>query len=382
MFWLAACGYQGQGTLAKDFSLAGFAAQPGAVVRASLPGVRMPTGAIEHVPALIVQGNDPQGPTGWISTGVHGDEHTGLIVLHELIRGDLAQRLRGTLVLALAVTPSGFNMKKRVPFTTQTDPNRLFPDPARESSATVIGAQEAAFRELYDQILSTEPAFLIDLHNAWVGTIPFALRDPVFYRRGAGGRSRRDAQRLQDETGRLLSAFGFSTINEFAASTYITRGLHRSLSGAVLNGGGIPSFTVELGSWMHVDPGVVQAACAGLRNVLRSLGMLNGEPEPVTGIPTPQPGYPVRRVMYPVAPASGVVHWLARAGDLVSKGQPLARMVDIYGQGIGEEDGLLRSDHEGFVIGWVHGVLRFQGESLMSLAVRDEGEMVLPYPIA
>jgi predicted deacylase len=73
----------------------------------------------------------------------------------------------------------------------------------------------------------------------------------------------------------------------------------------VLNGAQIPAATIELGSWMHIDPYVVRACTCGLRNVMRWLGMLPGDPDPIEGIRVLKPAYPVRRHIFPYAPMTG-----------------------------------------------------------------------------
>ncbi len=33
-----------------------------------------------------------------------------------------------------------------------------------------------------------------------------------------------------------------------------------------------------------------------------------------------------------------------------------------------------------YVLGWASGVIYYQGQIIMTLAIRDDGEMVVPYP--
>jgi predicted deacylase len=177
----------------------------------------------------------------------------------------------------------------------------------------------------------------------------------------------------------MLDAFGFTVINEFYANSYVTKNLHRSVSGAVLNGLGIPAATVELGSWLHIDPHIVDAALNGIRNTLRWANMLGGDPEPIDGIPLIDVGFPVRRHYGPHAPAACVVHHLVRVGQFIEPGMPLVRLTDLHGQTIGSDEGLILSEWHGFVIAWQHGVIRYQGEPIMVLAIKDDGDLVVGY---
>ncbi len=345
-----------------------------------------PTGSTDRFPVMIGQGKH-DGPVMWVTASIHGGEHTGLIAAQRFLSESLLKRLRGTVVVVPTLNPAGLRTKQRSPYYYSGDPNRLFPEPPRhnhhdeEAAAAVPSQLEQAYRALYDAIGGSGAVALLDLHNAQIGSLPVVFRDPVFYFKGRGrGRNRQQAAELQQRVGGMLAALGFTVVNEFAADSYVSRNLHRSVSGSVLNGLGIPSATIELGSWMHVDSGVVEACLAGLHNVLRWADMLDGEVEPISGIPVIEPGYPVRRHQYPSAPHAGISQHLVKPGDFVSAGQPLVRMTDIFGQAIGPDDGLLRSEFDGYVIALQNGVVRYQGEAIMVLAIRDSSDLVVAYP--
>jgi predicted deacylase len=362
-------------------------AKPGEITYGWFDAVSHPTGEMDRFPVIIAQGVQADGPVMWITSGIHGDEHTGPVVISHLITPELVASLRGTLIAIPALNPAGLRVKQRSPYyLPDSDPNRLFPKLDRKPPDKADPDEgppsdlELAYQRLYDAILASQPVCLIDLHNAWYGSIPFVFRDVVFYHKARSkGITRPQAQALLARMNEMLDAFGFTIINEFAAESYLTKNLHRSVSGAVLNAGGIPAVTVELGSHLHIDSGIVEACCAGLRNVMRWAGLLSGEHEPVEGIPVIQPGYPVRRHVHPYAPQAGFVHFLARAGEMVQKGQPLARLTDVFGRPVGNDNGLLRSEYDGFVIGWYHGIVRYQGEAVMCLAIRDESDLLVPY---
>jgi len=367
------------------FAIGDTTSKPGEIAYGWFDAVALPTGNVDRLPIIIAQGKDADGPVFWITTGIHGGEHTGPIVIQRFITQQLVKTLRGTLIAIPALNPAGMRIKQRSPYYLEDDPNRLFPRPGIERSKKEEkpkSSLEIAYQHLYDAIKATKPIGLIDLHNAWYGSIPFIFRDPVLYHKRERRRpTRQQAQVLQDKTGKMIDAVGFTVVNEFSADSYISKNLHRSVSGSILNKAGIPAITIELGSWMHVDEGIVEACMAGLRNALRWAGMLpDGQYEAISGIPIVRPPYPVRRQISPYAPQAGIVHHLVRPGQTIKKGQPLVRMTNIFGQPLGEDDGLLRSKYEGFVLGWFHGIVRYQGEPIMGLAIRDESSLLVPYP--
>ncbi len=364
-------------------------ARPGEIVTGWFDAVSLPTGGMDQFPIMIAQGKQADGPVMWVTSGIHGGEHTGVVTIHQLMTEQLVASLRGTVIAVPALSPGGLRTKQRLPYYLQTDPNRLWPRPDRRARDVELPSPaekprhelELAYQRLYEAIVETQPACLFDLHNAWFGSIPFAFRDPVFYRKSRGpGIKRRAAERLQARVGEMLDAFGFTVINEFVADDYVTRSLHRSVSGSLLNGAQIPSATIELGSWMHVDPHVVFACVCGLKNVMHWLNMLPGEPERIEGIRVMNLGYPVRRHVSPYAPKTGIAHHLLRPGDLVREGDPLVRLTDIFGKPLLEDDGLIRSEYNGFVMAWHHGVVHYQGDPIMDLAIRDDNHLIVPYP--
>lgn len=357
--------------------------RPGEIVTGWLDGVELPTGGHDRFPVIIAQGRE-DGPIFWVTASIHGGEHTGIIAAQRLATPELVDELHGTLVVMPTLNPAGLRTKERVSYYHTTDPNRLFPEPnGREPGLhdELLLGLEAAYRRVYQSIALSRANYLLDLHSAQIGSLPMVFRDPVFYHRRFGqGMTRSQAQDLQTHLGRMLDAFGFPIINEFAADSYVSKRLHRSVSGSVLNGLGIPAATVELGSWMYVEAHIVEACLAGLRNTLRWAGLLPGDPEPIEGIPQLDSTHPLRRCIHPQATQAGIVHHLVRPGEPIEVGQPLARLTDIFGQPVGPDDGLLYSEHEGYVIAWQHGVVRYAGEPIMVIAIPDPGEMVLAYP--
>ncbi|MBN1284403.1 MAG: succinylglutamate desuccinylase/aspartoacylase family protein [Anaerolineae bacterium] len=348
---------------------------PGRLSYGKFEAVRLPSGGDDHFPVVIAQGRE-DGPTLWITANIHGNEVTGLAALHKLLDDELAARLRGALVAVPTLNPSGLVERSRsAHYLGGDDPNRLFPARVQNPETKLPSALQAAYARLFEVMKSTAD-YLIDLHCMGVQSIPIALRDPVYYtdksEKGAAGR-------LFETVNAMQEAFGLSIINEFGGGEYLRQDLHRSVSGAMLNCAYIPAFTVELGGYPSVEPAARDAAVAGLRNVMRWAGMLDGAPEPVTGIKRIDPGYPVRRARHPNVPCGCIVHYLVEVGDRVEPGQPVAELRDIYGRPVGE-GGLLRSDYDGFVVAFHRGVVYYENETVITMAVRDDGEMVLPYP--
>src|SRR5450432_1491315 len=237
-------------------------AEPGKLVFGALDAVELPSGSGDPFPIIIAQG-PADGPVLWLTASIHGNEYTGVSVIHQLLTAELAARLRGTVIAVPTLNPAGLRSAQRSPYYLNgQDPNRLFPAFSKRPAVapdSPPSALEEAYSNLFDYIHSSAN-YLIDLHNYSIGALSFALRDPIYFR---NGRDRAAAQELQKVTSDMLVAFGHSIINEYASVDYIKMNLHRSTSGAALNTARIPSFTAELGGYMTVDQAIVKAAVSG-----------------------------------------------------------------------------------------------------------------------
>ncbi|MGW8250427.1 MAG: succinylglutamate desuccinylase/aspartoacylase family protein [Anaerolineales bacterium] len=364
----------------KMYTIGSTQSSPGSLQYGRWEAFQHPTGQAEFLPVVIAQGKQ-DGPCLWLTAGIHGPEHTGPLVLHELLTEELVERMRGTIVAIPALNPVGLRTAQRQPHPDDKDPNRLWPDgkpekpydPDKEPPTPL----EVAYKALFDTMLESAD-FLIDYHNAWIASISFSFQDRVLYKADGDGQAKKAAQELLDRQTGMLRAYGHTIICEMPTKKLIDEELHRSTSAALSYLGGKPAFTVELGGGQMPDPAIVRASAAGTRNVMRWAGMLDGELEAIEGIQVIDPGYPVRRLSTPRMQQAGVVMHLVQSGEMVEKGQPVAEVRDIWGRPIG--DGVLHSEYDGFVLGRSHGIMFYPGQAVMTMAVPLDGDMVEPYP--
>jgi predicted deacylase len=366
----------------ERISLGTASAQPGSIQYGRWDFVSHPTGSSEFLPVIIASGRD-EGPCLWLTAGIHGTEHSGPSVLYRLLTQDLVETLSGTIVAIPALSPVGLRTEKYVPYHVPKNPNRLWPDgkptsaqPKPEKAAQ--SSVELAYARLFERIKESAN-FLIDYHNYSEGSIPFAFRDRVLFRHSADEASARaEAEQLSERMDGMLQAFGHTIVNEFPAEHYIEEDLHRSTSGATLLLARVPAITVELGTGLVPEERITTAAVAGTRNVLRWAGMLSGEMEPISGIPVVDPGFPARRTSTVRTQTPCVVLSSLDAGAVFQKGDVLAELGDIWGRPL--PDGLVRADHDGFVVGRQPGILHYPGATILRVAIRDDAPLTGAYP--
>ena len=243
----------------------------------------LPTGGAEKLPVAVVQGR-ADGPCVWLVANIHGGEVTGTAVLHSLLQELSPSAVAGTLVVLPTLNPGGMRAGSRTAPYDGRDPNRSFPGRRMQ-------AGEEYFPSVYEQVaarifevMRESADCLVDLHNALLRSMPYAIRDRVLYR---GERERGDAEGLLTRQAGMVAPFGALVVNEDLPVAYVSKELHRSTAGAALNEARIPAFTAELGGTGYVDPTGYEAGLRGMRSVLRWAGALRDGGELLAPPPAP-----------------------------------------------------------------------------------------------
>jgi predicted deacylase len=339
-------------------------------------------GTPERLPVVIARGRR-DGPCLWVTANIHGDEYVGLLAIQRAVTRDLAGRLgelRGTVVAIPTLNPAGLRVGRRQAYyDPATDPNRTFPDAHPDAADEGDDDPPSPYEQasaVYFDLLHQSATYLIDLHAMDIQATPFTLRDRVLYQ---DEERRAEAERLAATLDGLARAFGIPVVNEYGAKKYLKQRLHRSTAGAALHVAGIPAITPELGMGGDVDPLALRAGIAGVHNALVWAEMLPDDPIMIDWIPQPDLGYPVTRLPHPRVPEPGMVHALVRPGEIVRAGQPVAELTDIWGRPLGE-DGLIHTEHEGWVLSLRSGAQGYRHRPLMDLAIRDDEPLVQPWP--
>jgi predicted deacylase/nitrite reductase/ring-hydroxylating ferredoxin subunit len=191
----------------------------------------------------------------------------------------------------------------------------------------------------------------IDVHTAG-NCIPYILLDPV-----------KDAA-LSQATDALARATGITTIGEFTSERYESTGLAASLPPAV-HAARKPAFTLELAGSGGVAWEQAEAGAIGLRNAIRHMGIVDDAREAIHGVPVHATDGHRRRAVF--AERGGIVEFVVRPGDDVTRGQRLGRVRDVWGRVVEE----IVSPVDGFVIGLVTQGATWTGGYVAELATRD-----------
>jgi hypothetical protein len=347
-------------------------AAAGDLDRGYLTVTDLPTGSPERVPTAVANGAN-EGPTLWITGGVHGDEATGIAVAQDAMDVLDPAALSGAVVCVPTLNPAGLRRNRRSSYYHDDDPNRGFPDPESDRYEPPA-LQELIDGRIYDAFADDADA-LLDLHTAGVGSMPFAIRDRVLY---GERRDREAATSIAADLDDLAVATNLPVVNEYGAEEYTGKRLQRSTAGAALNAAGIPALTLELGSHSVVEELGRRAGLAAVLNVAVDLGLLDAFPGGV-GVgpdepPTAPIDHPVRRHLGPRTDDPGICRHRVSAGDVVEAGEAVADIVSPTG----ERRDVVESDADGYVLGRREGIAVYENDPVASVAARDDGDLVVP----
>lgn len=290
----------------------GVTARTATRVTARVPVGSYADGSPVELPVAVIRGRRP-GPTLYIQGGLHGDELTGIEICRRALAELDPDQLSGTVVSVPLANPPAHRSRTRGAVSEERGPidaNRVFP-----------GAEGGLLTErivhiLFDEFVS-HADLALDLHSALDGCniAPFVYIDPD-----------------DDSSGTLLQreaaarAFGTPYLYYKGRGQKLgTSDMSRSLR-AQADAAGIPSFSAEMGESRQVTARLVPLGVRGVQNLLRHLDIADGQPE------LPETQRVFRTITLVHAAQAGALRWQVDMEDDVKKDQPIAEVIDVFGQ--------------------------------------------------
>ncbi|MBO6782844.1 MAG: succinylglutamate desuccinylase/aspartoacylase family protein [Alphaproteobacteria bacterium] len=281
------------------------------------------------LPVQVIHGRR-EGPVGFVSAAVHGDEIIGVEIIRRLARVAALRRLSGTLLLVPIVNTFGFISHSRY-LPDRRDLNRSFP-----GSETGSLASQLAHRFLNDVVARCD--FGIDLHSAAVNreNLPQIRVNP-------------DDARSMD----LAKVFG--------APVIIKSPLRDGSLRSAAHKREVPVLVYEAGEGLRFDEFSIRVGVKGVLRVLQYSGMTASRSIKAAAIESPV----ARKSSWMRAPAGGILRALRKSGDTVKKGEVLGIISDPFG----EEETEVAAATGGLVIGRTNLPVVNQGDALFHVAI-------------
>ncbi|MGI9394589.1 MAG: succinylglutamate desuccinylase/aspartoacylase family protein [Boseongicola sp.] len=292
------------------------------------------------IPVISLNGGD--GPILLLIGGTHGDEFEGPSAIMRLVNNLDPAEMRGQVIAIPALNASALMSSSRVSPLDGANLNRAFPGEATGDPTTMV----AHFLE--SEILPRCDA-AVDLHSGGKASFfqPCALPTNT--------NDRALAAKNMD----LAQAFGLPLIWRLGAHND-----NRTVNSAA-DRAGVPMIATELGGGGDVDPTITDQAEAGVINVMRHLGMIDGDV-------IPAPNQRVVEVADPqdslYAKGAGLFDRAVQAGQDVKSGE-FAGLFHYIGEPERKSDRLTLSS-DGMILAHTNRGVVSRGE-LLALVVRD-----------
>jgi predicted deacylase len=269
---------------------------------------------LEH-PAYEARG-DADGPHVALIGGVHGCEYSSIAAVNRFMTELDTRELAGSITAVPIVSMESF--RQRSPFVVPADGknlNRSFPG-SHDGTYT-----DRLARSIFEQVI--EPAdVLLDLHG---GDMVEALEPFAIY----------DASPHEERTHAIALAFGLPYV---VRQELDESGLGGMTSSAAARAG-IPGVIAEAGGCGQLEEAATALLVEGVRNVLRRLEMLPGEPSP------PRSRL-VGKFVWLRASQDGWWQPVVAAGDEIAEGQLVGTLRNLYGDVLEE----LHAPRDGVVL--------------------------------
>lgn len=258
-------------------------------------GMSMPI----YVPVLIAVGKRP-GPVLGLTAAIHGNELNGIPVIQRLFKELKLDDLRGTII-GVPVTNVPAYLRRTRRFLDGVDINHIMPG---DEKGNVSGVY--AYR-LVDRIIR-HFNYLVDLHTASFGRVN------SYYIR---------ADMKQEVTRQMALLQNPQIILHNPPSDGTLRGAANAM--------GIPAITVEVGNPNTFQRGMIREGLTGLHNLLHYFEMVS------TAIDVPEQEPVIcHSSKWLYTDDGGLLTVLPMVNTMVKKGEPIARLHNIFGDVVRE----------------------------------------------
>lgn len=321
----------------SSIELAGVSVAPGERAQVELSLGRQVTGAALALPVIVVNGAQP-GPTAWVTAAIHGDEINGVEIIRRVVDTIDPDAMSGTLLALPVVNVPGFMTGSRY-LPDRRDLNRSFPGSTRGSLASRIA--HLVMTEIVD---GSDVG--IDLHT--------------------GSDHRTNLPQLRGDlddrrTKEMADAFGAPVL--IHASTR-----DGSLRQAAAERG-CPVLLYEAGEAWRFDEDSIRIGVAGVLRVLAHTGVI------VDDIDVPEQGpAPMisRGSRWARARRSGIAQLWVEPGAMVTRGQPIGRIHDAFGDPLSD----IKANETGLVVGATLDPIVNQGDALVHIARIETNDLL------
>ncbi|MEQ9465881.1 MAG: succinylglutamate desuccinylase/aspartoacylase family protein [Ekhidna sp.] len=295
--------------------------------RQNIPTARLPSGTVIEIPIFSYESKN-EGPTLLLMAGMHGDEINGVEIMRRVITKKLYQVNAGRVILMPVFNVFGFiNFSREVP--DGKDVNRSFP-----------GSQNGSLASQFAHFMMHE-------------VIPHVDYGIDFHTGGKLINNYPQVRAMLDDPKNEALANAF-------ASPFIINSPFRDKSLRKEAGKlGKSILVYEAGESLKLRKPAIDEGLAGMKRVMKHLGMIEDAPEPNK---TP---ITISKSSWSRANRAGLHYAQARNGQLVKKGEVLGVISDPYG----EYEKKIKATHDCYVLSVNNNPVVNRGDALFHTGV-------------
>lgn len=293
----------------KELRVGDILAKPGEMKRGILQTLELQDGTKVNVPLMVVNGTK-EGPTLFLDACVHGTELPGIEVIHKIVNEKVdPNELHGSIISVPVANP--FALQHCSYYTLQDDTRLDLAFPGKPMGRQT---ERIAYAIWHEAISKSD--YVMDVHGNPMPCIPFVFIYPEY--------AKNDETRRKTEV--MAEAFGLTVVE---AGTDPPLPPPKEISNCSI-AQGIPSVLVELMDCRRVDtPHGVDVGVRGVLNVMKVLGMLEGEVEPHTNVKIIKERQVWKSII--TTNRGGLVHFKVEPGEWISKGTIIAVIYSVLG---------------------------------------------------
>jgi predicted deacylase len=310
----------------KVFTVASFQVSPGEKKRGSMPVLNLADGSDVSLPLLVLNGAK-DGPAIYLGAAIHGDEVNGIVILARALSQVDPAKLSGRIICVPVQHPLALQSDHRLPVSqflkspldqVPHDAWTCFPGDGQGNIAQIFAAS------IFSLIRQCD--YALDIHTPTRGGryVPIAILPHP----NLGATAVRAEQMAHD--------MGGGWIMKGDKGMYVSDGI---LCVEACKAG-VPCFTFEIGEGGRLEEESVATGARCVLNILKSLKMIDGTPEPA------KKTYLMRDFLGIRAEKGGLLVPVAPLGQEVSSGDVLCRILNVYG----DEVQLIKAPQDGVFV--------------------------------
>lgn len=290
-----------------------------------------------RIPFAVVNGAD-DGPIFCVTAGLHPTEYGGISAAIRLSKDVEPKDLKGALVIIPVVNIPAYDERSYICPIDGVNPQGIFPGRTDRTICHLI-----IFR-VFDEFIK-KADYYVDLHGGDIHESELCYS--YFYRTGD------EAIDLKSEG--IAKALGLKYVIPRAT------GEVEGYSWRVAPEHGIPSAICECNQGDRLLLDEASRVFEGLLNVMRYLEMIEGMPRKVEGQESPSKAWIT-------VGHGGLLHTRVKLGDLLSEGDIIGEVMDLYGNVVET----LKSPYRGVILFMIHNPKVDAGERIIGLGKQED----------